>query len=173
MADVRPNDYLYLKTYPAVGFHFRVVIGDDKDDSGDTRFQSVSGLSVEVETEARKEGGENRFDHILPVKTKYPLLVLKRGLIQSQVFRKWITDSINAVTTIASNNQGQRMITPKNLTVTLLNPDGAELMSWNVVHAWPKKWSVSEFNAEQSTIVIESIEFQYQYFTIKDNVNAH
>jgi len=64
--------------YPPVGFHFKVEfvgIGNDND----VRFQSVSGLSVEFDTEAYEEGGENRFEHTLPVRTKYPDLSLKRG----------------------------------------------------------------------------------------------
>jgi phage tail-like protein len=109
----------------------------------------------------------------LPLRTKYPLLVLKRGLIQSKAFRSWCIDNINAITNIASNDSSKRMITPKNITVSLLNPDGDEIMGWNIVHAWPKKWSVSDLNAEQNSIVIESVELQYQYFTLKDSVNAN
>lgn len=171
MGDNRKN--LYLKSYPAVGFHFRVTFGTANEDDGDNRFQSVSGLSVEVETENKKEGGENRFEHVLPLRTKYPLLVLKKGLIQSKSFRVWCMESINAITTMASASPSKRLISPKDITVSLLNPDGGELMVWNVVHAWPKKWSISDLNAEQSTIVVESIELQYQYFTVKDQVNAN
>ncbi len=173
MPDSQDNKYLYLKSYPAVGFHFKVSFGTSDDDDGDSRFQSVSGLNVEVETENKKEGGENRFEHVLPVRTKYPLLVLKRGLIQSKSFRQWCMDNINGITTLSSNDPTKPLITPRDLTVSLLNPDGDELMIWNVVHAWPKKWSVSDFNAEQSSIVIETIELQYQYFTLNDQVNAN
>jgi len=162
----------YLKMYPAVGFHFRVSIGGTSDDDGDSRFQAVSGLSVEVETENKKEGGENRFEHVLPVRTKYPLLVLKKGLIQSTSFRQWCMDNINGITTMASDDPTKPLLTPKDITVSLLNPDGDELMSWNIVHAWPKKWSISDLNAEQSAIVVETIELQYQYFTVNDQVNA-
>jgi phage tail-like protein len=163
----------YLRYYPAVGFHFQVTFGTKNEDDGDGRFQSVAGLSVEVETESKKEGGENRFEHALPIRSRYPLLVLKRGLIQSKALRKWCLDSINAVSTLASANPSQRLITPKDLTISLLGPENEILMTWKVVHAWPKKWSVTDFNAEQSSIVIESIELQYQYFTINDLVNAH
>lgn len=173
MAEVRDNSFLYLKAYPAVGFRFRVTIGEKSEDDGDSRFQSVSGLNVEVETENKKEGGENRFEHALPIRTKHPVLILKRGLIQSKAFRKWVIDSISAITTFASKDPTKRLITPKDITVSLLNPNGEELMVWNVVHAWPKKWTVSDLNAEQSTIVVETIELQYQYYTLKDNVNAN
>lgn len=173
MAEIIKADTGFLRYYPATGFHFRVTFGSGNDDDGDGRFQSVAGLSVEVETENKKEGGENRFEHVLPIRTKYPPLVLKRGLIQSKALRKWCMDSINAVTMVASANPTQRLITPKDLTVSLLGPENEILMTWNVVHAWPKKWSVTDFNAEQSAIVVESIELQYHYFTINDNINAH
>ena len=154
------------KYYPAVGFHFSVKITDVTDD-GDSRFQNVSGLSVEVETESKKEGGENNFEHFLPVRKKYPPLVLKRGLVVSKELRKWCMDTINAIGRLASAAPNERLITPRDLTVSLLNEESQEIMTWNVVHAWPKKWSVSDLDAGQSAIVVETIEFQYQYFTVK------
>lgn len=156
------------KYYPAVGFHFRVKIDDIPDDDGDSRFQTVSGLSVELETESRKEGGENRFEHVLPVRTKYPLLVLKRGLIASKSLRKWCTDNINAINNLVSANSSSRIVNPKNLTVSLLNEMHEEIMTWNIVHAWPKKWNISDLNAEQSALAVETIELQYWYFTVKE-----
>ena len=49
--------------YPPAGFHFKIefvgVSGADSDT--EQRFQEVSGLSVEIETEELREGGENRF----------------------------------------------------------------------------------------------------------------
>src|SRR5512138_1515527 len=66
--------------YPPWGFYYRVEFGISKN-KNDVRFQSVSGLSVEYDTEEYKEGGENRFTHKLPVRTKYADMVLKRGML--------------------------------------------------------------------------------------------
>lgn len=156
------------KYYPAVAFHFKVKIDDIPDDDGDSRFQSVSGLTAELETETRKEGGENRFEHVLPLRIKYPLLVLKRGLISSKSLRKWCLDNINAVSNLVSADPSKRLITPKNLTVSMLNENHEEIITWNIVHAWPKKWSIADLNAEQSAIAVETIELQYWYFTVKE-----
>ncbi|TAL50180.1 MAG: phage tail protein, partial [Methylovulum sp.] len=52
--------------YPPLGFYYKVEFGISKD-KNDARFQSVSGLSVEYDYENFKEGGENRFEHKLPV----------------------------------------------------------------------------------------------------------
>jgi len=144
-------------TYPPVGFHFRVVFNGIGEEQIDSRFQSVSGLSVEVETETRKEGGENRFEHTLPVRAKFPLLVLKRGLIsQSKLLTQWCNNVFHSL-----------IVEPKDLTVYLLNEAHEPLLTWNVVHAWPKKWSLSDLNAEQNNLAIESFELQYQYYTLE------
>ena len=55
---------------------------------------------------------------------------------------------------------------PVNIIISLLNENHVPIQSWYVVNAIPKKWSVSNFNAERSEIVIESITLSYQYFNI-------
>lgn len=139
--------------YPPLGFHFRVEFGNIE---GEFQFQSVSGLSVELETEQIAEGGENRFKHKLPVRTKFPNLVLKRGVLVNSDLIKWCRKAVE-----------EYEITPVNITISLLNEEHEPLMTWNVVHAYPVKWAVADFNAEESKIVIETIELAYNYFNIK------
>ncbi len=139
--------------YPPVGFHFRVEISGIGNDN-DSRFQSVGGLSVEYEVETFKEGGENRFEHKLPVRTKYPDLVLKRGLLTDSKVISWVLDALQ-----------NRQFTPATVTVSLLNESHEPLLSWKVFNAWPRKWSVSDFNASENAIVVESLELCYSYFS--------
>ncbi|NIG53828.1 phage tail protein [Chitinophaga sp. Cy-1792] len=143
--------------YPPVGFHFKVEFTGLTKNDNDTRFQAVSGLSVEYETEAVKEGGENRFEHTLPVRTKYPDLTLKRGMVLpgSPLF-DWCMKAFQ-----------ERSFAPSDVIITLLNEEHDPIRTWNVVKAWPKKWAVTELNAESSAIVIESLDLRYQYFTVK------
>ncbi|NQU87676.1 MAG: phage tail protein [Mariniphaga sp.] len=138
--------------YPPVGFHFKVVFTGFSSEA-DTLFQSVSGLSVDVETEEIAEGGENRFKHKLPGRIKYPNLVLKRGMITSSELITWVRNAFE-------NNE----YSPVDLTISLLNENHEALAVWNVEHAYPVKWSASDFNAEESKIVIETIELTYNYF---------
>lgn len=139
--------------YPPLGFHFKVEFGNVE---GEFQFQSVSGLSVELETEQIAEGGENRFKHKLPVRTKFPNLVLKRGVLVNSDLIKWCRKAVE-----------EYDITPVDITISLLNEEHEPLMTWNVVHAYPIKWAVADFNAEESKIVIETIELAYNYFNIK------
>ncbi|QDH80420.1 phage tail protein [Echinicola soli] len=143
--------------YPPSSFHFQVSFsqkGDQFSKKKDHAFQSVSGLSVDIDTEEFAEGGENRFKHKFPVKTKYPNLVLKRGLLVDSELISWCRDAIENF-----------VFQPLDVTVSLLNEEHEPLISWNIVHAYPVKWSVEDFNAEESKLAIESLELAYNYFT--------
>jgi len=139
--------------YPPVSFYFKVSFNGIGNRSIDTHFQSVSGLSVEMQTETVAEGGENRFQHVLPVRTKYNDLVLKRGLFKNSDLIKWCLATFEST-----------IIQPLTIDISMLNEEGDPLFTWHVLHAWPKKWSVSDLNAESSAIAIESLELHYRYF---------
>lgn len=144
-----------MAPYLPVSFYFKVEFTDLGGKDADNRFQSVAGLSVDLQTESFKEGGENRFEHTLPVRANYQNLTLKRGLVKDSELITWCTDAFENL-----------LIRPVDLTISLLNPKGEPLMTWSVKKAWPKKWSVSDLNAEQGGIAIETIELEYQYFTL-------
>jgi phage tail-like protein len=139
--------------YPPLGFHFKVEFANLK---SEFEFQSVAGLTIELTTEEIAEGGENRFKHKLPVRTSFPNLVLKRGLVTDSSLVKWCRDAVEDFN-----------ITPTDITISLLNDRHEPLMTWNVVHAYPLKWAMADFNAEESKLVIETIELAYNYFKIQ------
>lgn len=144
--------------YPPWGFYYKVEFNIDSQDplpADDARFQSVSGLSVEYEYESFKEGGENRFEHKLPVRTRYSDLVLKRGMLVNSGVIKWFVDAF-----------GNREFSPADISVILMNEAGDPLRTWNIAHAIPKKWIVSDLNATENSIVIETMELTYRYFTM-------
>src|SRR4030095_871188 len=140
--------------YPPPCFHFKVeVLGLSPNDS-DVRFTEVSGLSVELGTEEIAEGGENRFIQKYPTRAKYSELVLKRGLLVDSEVITWIQECIDELN-----------IQPKNIDVKLLNEEHDPLITWHVVNAFPTKWSISDLNSMNNAVVIESMQFFYQYFT--------
>lgn len=138
--------------YPPLGFHFKVEFTGF---SGEFEFQSVSGLTVDIETEEIAEGGENRFKHKIPVRTKYPNLVLKRGLLVNSEIISWCKSAVEDFDFL-----------PIDIVVKLLNEKHEPLLTWNVVHAYPVKWSISDFNAEENKLVIETLELNYNYFNV-------
>jgi phage tail-like protein len=139
--------------YPPVGFFFRVDFQLGAVQSTDAMFQEVNGFNAELQTEEIKEGGENRYSQVLPVRAKYTDLVLKRGLIVNSAIVKWCKDAIENLD-----------IQPITVVVTLLNEKNEPLLVYNFTNAWPKKWSISDFNAQESKIVVETLELSYQYF---------
>ena len=142
--------------YPPTSFSF-IVNGISTTEGIDSRFQSVSGLSTEIGIEEYAEGGENRFLHQLPLLPKYPNLVLKRGLVANSGLIQWCRDAMERFE-----------FEPRDLVITLSGgvDSTAPTMVWNVVGAYPVKWEVSEFNAEESKLAIETIELKYRYYTI-------
>ena len=142
--------------YPPVGFHFSVKFTDISEEI-DTRFQEVSGLSVTVGTEDYPEGGQNRFVHKLPKGTSYDNLVLKRGVVKGSKLVEWCNKTVEELT-----------IEPKEVLVSLLDEQDKPLFSWNIVNAYPIKWSFERLNAESGELLIESMELNYHYFSIKN-----
>lgn len=140
--------------YPPVGFYFKVEFEGIGAPENDAKFQSVSGLSADIQTEEVAEGGENRFKHKLPVKAKFSNLVLKRGMLLDSEVIDWCKEAIENFE-----------FTPINLNVKLLNEEGQPLVTWKVSNAFPVKWSVDAFNSEESKLVAETIELSYNYFT--------
>lgn len=143
-----------VSSYPLASFYFSVnIYGTDRDDAA---FLEASGFTTEREIQEVVEGGENRFVHRLPTKTKHGNLVLKRGLVgRSTALFSWCK------TTMESDLQ--MAIRPKDIKVSLLDLKDNPLISWDFFRAWPVKIDVSNFNAKESEIAIETLEFAFAY----------
>ncbi len=155
--------------YPPVGFHFDVRILGKSDaieivtsKTGitapiDGKFSEVVGISYELQHEIYYEGGENRFAYHLPKVIQYSPLLLKRGLVvSSSALGKWVGDTM----TNGLNNP----IELKHILVTLLSDENMPLVGWLFINAYPTKWQVSNMNATQNEIMVESVEFSYHRF---------
>lgn len=139
--------------YPPVGFHFRVDIDDITSGDQEIHFQEVSGINVSVGEMTYNEGGENRFVHRLPDRVTYEKLSLKRGMLIGSKMVAWFKDAVESF-----------KFDPKTVTVTLLNSEHEPLEAWSFIQAYPVKWSISGFNAQNNELVIETVELSFQYF---------
>lgn len=137
---------------PPVAFYFKAVIGDSF--GSETSFQEVSGLSVEMETQNVKEGGENTFTWELPTGIKHGTLDLKRGLLNREsALYKWCYETLEC--------SFAKPIEPLSVKVMLMNADGVALNTWSFSNAFPVKWSASELNSTKNDIVVESVSLRY------------
>ena len=141
--------------YPPVGFHFVVTFQLVPQIPQDFRFQEVTGLDAEIEMESFSEGGQNRFTWQLPRKARYSDITLKRGMFIGSGIILWCRNALENF-----------VFEPVNITIALLNDKHVPIQAWYVVNAIPKKWSVSGFNAQENSIVVESITLSYQFFNV-------
>lgn len=139
--------------YQTVNFHFKVDFNFDAQDKTDIRFQSVTGLDSTLNTEQIREGGENRFEHVLPVRRKYGPLTLKRGLLKpsDSKLSKWLKQAFD----------DEKVVPLQTVTISLLDEQHNALMHWAVNNVWPLSWKIGELNAEQGAVLIETLELNY------------
>lgn len=139
----------------AVNFHFNVSFkfAGQADDNIDIRFQSVTGLDSTLETETIKEGGENRFEHVIPVRRKYGPLTLRRGLLKpgDSKLTDWLKEAFD----------NEKIVPISSLVVSLLDPDHKDVLHWTLSNVWPRSWKVGELNAERGEVLIETLELNY------------
>lgn len=144
--------------YQTVNFHFRVSFKPDDRESVDTRFQSVTGLDSTLETETVKEGGENRFEHVIPTRRKYGPLTLKRGLLTpSSYVTSWLKQAFD----------DEKVEPISTVDIALLNEKHEPLMYWTINNVWPRSWKVGELNAERGEVLIETLELNYNRLLFK------
>jgi phage tail-like protein len=142
--------------YPPVSFYFEVGIAEQG--GNDASFAEVSGLDAEREVMELKEGGENRYSHRLPGRAKYGNLVLKRGLmLASSPLFDWCKAVLES--------DFETPVRPRDVSVSLLDRSGSPLINWNIRRAWPVKWSLGAFNAQQNELAMETLELAYAFST--------
>lgn len=148
--------------YQVVGFHFAVHFSAGDGGSVDIRFQSVAGLDSSIDIETIKEGGENRFEHVIPTRRKFGPLVLKRGLLgpMSSPVTNWLKRTFEGEPfDLATGKEAFQVI--DTVIIDLLGEDHQPLMSWTLTNVWPRSWKIAELNAERSEVLIETLELNY------------
>lgn len=147
-----PIPELSLTQNPPVGFYFLAtfLIGGIVPNPLDIRFQSISGMTSTIETTSLKEGGENLYTHNLPNRVTYENLVLKRGMV--------IGSLLNVEFNVAMSTM---RFQPGNVIVMLLNAQDIPVSAWLFLETYPLKWSVSDLDATQNGVVIDTMELTY------------
>ena len=144
--------------FPPAAFYFNVSIGGGKADS---QFQEVSGLEIEQSIEEINEGGENDFSWRVPGRIKHNNLVLKRGMVTSgSDLMTWVNDHLVQAAHL------EKAVEPKKVDVELMDEKGKAIKTWSFENAYPVKWSTSNLNSTDNSVVVETIELAYKKFTV-------
>ncbi|QWW71215.1 phage tail protein [Rhizobium sp. WYJ-E13] len=129
---------------PLRGFRFLVEI-DGLTSAG---FLRVKGIQREVKHESFREGGVNDYEHKLVSQVSYPVVVLERGLAFNDLWQ-WAFDA----------SEGN--VTRKNVRIRLQNEAGERAWAWQLDWAIPVKWALSDFDANNSQVSMESLELAH------------
>jgi len=132
---------------PYLGFNFLVeieglVLGG---------FSEVTGLGVEIDVQAFREGGVNEYMRQIPGGAKYPSnLVLKRGLTDNDALWNWQRDVVRG------------RIQRRNGSVVLRDARGDEQWRWNFQNAYPVKWHGPDLKGGSAEIANETLELVHE-----------
>lgn len=136
--------------YPQAKFRYKVEI-DGLEAGG---FSEATGFDASIDVIEYREGDMTAET---PMKIaglkKYGNITLKQGLTDSRVMYDWLAAGVNG--------EVQR----KTLTLTLLNDTQAPAASWQIINAWPTKYTAPDFNATASEIAIETVEIAHEGMT--------
>lgn len=123
-------------------FHFTVEWGGNR-----IGFTEVSGLDIEVEVIAYREGGDRTGGfQKLPGLKKYSDITLKRGIVKDDYdFYTWI------------NSANFEDVERRDVTISLLNNQHQPVFIWKVKNAFPTKYCGPVLNASNSDVAIETL----------------
>jgi phage tail-like protein len=155
-----PTVSLLNYDYP-VNFYFDVYCNNEV-----IAFQEVSGISQEMALEEVACGGENSFKYRLPVAASSRNITLKGAILpQNSKFNNWCLSTLSGSLS--------QPITPVSLLISLLNANGDVCLSWMFFDAYPVKYSVADLNSQNGSVLIQTIEMAYTYFTVSTNKIAY
>jgi phage tail-like protein len=116
-------------------------------------FTEVSGLSVQIDTEELVEGGQNQYTHKLPKAMKWPNLVLKRGITETDALFEWFAKCSGEGFEAAGHKLERR-----HGSVQLQDSTGKVLRRWNFTDAFPVKWTGPKLAASTRDLATEELE---------------
>ena len=135
--------------YPHTKFRYRVEI-DGLFAGG---FSEASGFDASIDVVEYREGDMIPTPLKVQGLVKYGNITLKQGLVDSTVIYDWMTQGVTGP------------VDRKTITITLMDESGADCASWQVINAWPMKYTAPDFNATASEVAIESIEIAHEGMT--------
>lgn len=125
-------------------------------------FTEVSGLSVQIEVEELAEGGQNQYTHRLPGRMKWPNLVLKYGITDSDNLFEWFTKCSGEGFAGAQHKLDRR-----SGAVTLLDSTRKPFRTWQFIDAFPVKWTGPRLAAASRDLAVEELEVCHCGFSSK------
>lgn len=139
-----------------------------------------SGLKVDFHPEPIKEGGNYDYRPILPGALEYTPITLERAMnaADSMVVQSWLRERvgswvhgidsghslIGAVTNLIGSALGAGSASGGTAKITLCDPNGKPVISWDLRNVYPSKWFGPELDAMTMGIAMEKLELVHEGF---------
>lgn len=134
---------------PYRNFRFRVEV-EGIQQAG---FSEVSGFDASIDIIEYREGGMTTTPRKLPGLSKYSNITLKWGVTDSMDMYDWLQECLEGT------------ITRKTVTIIAIDEEGGDVATWQVMEAWPVKYTAPDFNATGSEVAIELLEMAHEGMT--------
>ena len=116
-------------------------------------FSEASGFDASIDVIEYREGDMVQTPMNLPGLKKYGNITLKQGVADSMVMYEWMIAGV----------EGE--VERKTITITILDETETATASWQVINAWPAKYTAPDFNATASEVAIETLEIAHEGMT--------
>ncbi|MHA6485328.1 phage tail protein [Paenibacillus sp. strain BS8-2] len=134
------------RTDPYRNFRFRVEV-EGLEQAG---FNEVSGFDASIDVIEYREGNELTTPRKLPGLTKYGNITLKWGTTDSVELYEWLQECVEGT------------IERKTITIIALDEEGNDVATWQVIEAWPVRYTAPSFNGLGAEVAIEMLEFAHE-----------
>ena len=129
--------------YPFIKNNYMVAIGSD-DKAG---FSEVSSPDITADPIEYREGNmAGKTPSKQPGILKYGNVTLKHGVTSSTAFTDWMKEIQDG------------KVNRKTVTITLLDDEMKPVAEWELVQAWPTKYTATDLNATINVVAIVSLE---------------
>ena len=143
MAENTPGQW----TDPFGTSNFKIMIGGE----AVAHFVECSGVSIDVGTVEYREGGQSQVVHQIPTITTYHDIALRYGLTTSTVMWDWFLATTRGA------------VERKNVSIVLLDAAGtAPVLQWDLIAAFPKRWTGAVLRATAREVAVEEVVLAYE-----------
>jgi phage tail-like protein len=136
---------------PYAGFNFVLEI----DNILVAGFSECTGLQMEIKTFEYKQGGQNNTTLKFPEHASYGNVTLKRGVTSFNQMIDWQID-------VAEGRFASSPREDTHFAIILMDEEGVSVKRWNLIRAFPVKWTGPDLKANASEIAIESLEIAHE-----------
>jgi phage tail-like protein len=124
------------------------------------RFQKCEGLEAETYIYEVEEGGYNTSTHKFYGRTRYPNLILEKGISDNNALFDWYKETVLE----------DRKIQRKNGSVILKDTENNEVKRWNFFRAFPCRWIGPRLETNLgSDYALERIEIAHEGLVVDSN----